>query len=165
VLRRQIDSIAEAARVDGMFDEDRLSAAGTSLHVIDEVAGDYLEVFGSLRDSGSDAIDLTGPQSHIQVAINNAEALARRVGLYYEQLTRMHRQQERLTDDRTNRRLGLLSVVSAIFLPLTLLTGIFGMNFEHMPSLSWWWAYPALIAIMVFIGIGMWRYFKHNAWI
>lgn len=165
VLRREIDSMADAARINGDFDEETLDAAGSSLHVIDEVAGDYLEVFASLRDSGSEAVDLTGPSSHIHVAINNAEALTRRVGLYYEQLTQMHRQQERLTDDRTNRRLGLLSVVSAIFLPLTLLTGIFGMNFEHMPSLSWRWAYPALIALMAFIGIGMWQYFKHNDWI
>ena len=165
VLRSEIDAMADAARINGEFDQEELDAAGSSLHVIDEVAGDYLEVFASLSDSGSDAIDLTGPHSHIQVAINNAEALTRRVGLYYEQLAQMHRQQERLTDDRTNRRLGLLSVVSAIFLPLTLLTGIFGMNFQHMPSLSWWWAYPLLMLSMLAIGFGMWRYFKRNEWI
>jgi hypothetical protein len=111
VLRREIDAMADTASVNGEFDQKELDAAGSSLHVIDEVAGDYLEVFASLSDSGSETIDLTGPHSHIQVAINNAEALTRRVGLYYEQLTQMHRQQERLTDDRTNRRLGLLSVV------------------------------------------------------
>jgi magnesium transporter len=126
------------------------------LHAIDEVAGDYLQVFASLRDSGSDAIDLSGPHSHIQIAMNNAEALSRRVQLYYDRLTQMHRTQERLTDDRTNRRLGLLSVVSAIFLPLTLVTGIYGMNFQHMPSLTWWWAYPLLLTLMVIMDIGMW---------
>jgi hypothetical protein len=165
VLRRDIETMSEMTRPDGEFDEEKLSAAGGRLHAIDEVAGDYLQVFESLRDSGSDAIDLTGPHSHIQIAINNAEALTRRVLLIYERLTQMHRAQERLTDERTSRRLGLLSVLSAIFLPLTLLTGIFGMNFEHMPSLSWWWAYPALLAVMAVIGIGMWRYFKGNEWI
>jgi magnesium transporter len=97
--------------------------------------------------------------------MNNAEALSRRVQLYYDRLTQMHRTQERLTDDRTNRRLGLLSVVSAIFLPLALLTGIYGMNFEHMPSLAWWWAYPLLLALMVAMGVSMWAYFKRNEWI
>ena len=129
------------------------------------MAGDYSQVFASLDDSASAALDLSGPHSHIQVAINNAEALTRRVQIYYERLTQMYRAQERLTDDRTNRRLGLLSVVSAIFLPLTLLTGIYGMNFQHMPSLTWWWAYTLLLILMVVTGIGMWAYFKRNEWI
>jgi len=165
VLRRDIDSISDAERASGEFDDDDLTAAVRRLRMLDEVAGDYSQVFAGLDDSASTALDLSGPHSHIQVAMNNADALTRRVQLYYERLTQMHRAQERLTDDRTNRRLGLLSVVSAIFLPLTLLTGIFGMNFQYMPSLSWWWAYPLVLASMAVIGIGMWRYFKHNEWI
>lgn len=165
VLRRQMDAISDEERSDGGIDDEELRAAGMFLHAIDEVAGDYLQVFASLRDSGSDVIDLSGPHSHIQIAMNNAEALSRRVQLSYDRLTQMHRTQERLTDDRANRRLGLLSVVSAIFLPLALLTGIYGMNFQHMPSLAWWWAYPLLLTLMVAMGISMWAYFKRNEWI
>jgi Mg2+ and Co2+ transporter CorA len=163
-LRHQMDAMSNVERPDGGFDEDELSAAGRALQAIDEVAGDYRQVFASLRDSRSSALDLSGHHSPMQVALNNAKALSRRVDLYYARLTQMHRIQDRVTDDKTNRRLGLLSVVSAIFLPLTLLTGIYGMNFEHMPSLEWWWAYPLLLILMLVIGISLWRYFKHNNW-
>lgn len=67
--------------------------------------------------------------------------------------------------DKTNRRLGVLSVMSAIFLPLTLLTGIFGMNFQHMPSLTWSWAYPALLLLMATTATVLWIYFKKADWI
>jgi Mg2+ and Co2+ transporter CorA len=164
-LRHQMDAMSDAERPDGGFDEDELSATGRSLQAIDEIAGDYRQVLASLRDSRSDALDLSGRHSPMQLALNTAKALSRRVDLYYARLTQMHRIQDRVTDDKTNRRLGLLSVVSAIFLPLTLLTGIYGMNFVHMPSLEWWWAYPLLLVVMVVVGVSMMRYFKRNNWI
>jgi magnesium transporter len=39
------------------------------------------------------------------------------------------------------------------------------MNFEHMPSLAWWWAYPLLLTLMVAMGVSMWVYFKRSEWI
>lgn len=130
-------------------------AAGARLHVIDEVAGDYSQVFTMLRDSGSDAMDLTGPHSHIQITVNNADALTRRVQMYDERMAQLQQRQVELTNDKTNRRLSVLSVLSTIFLPLTLLAGIFGMNFEHMPGLSWRWTYLALLVLMVAISVGL----------
>lgn len=77
----------------------------------------------------------------------------------------LHQRQLEFSNNKTNRRLGLLSVLSAIFLPLTLLTGIVGMNFIHMPGLSFVWAYPALLILTVIIGAGPWQYFKRSGWI
>ena len=47
--------------------------------------------------------------------------------------------------------MNLLTVVSAIFLPLTLLVGWYGMNFAHMPELQWQFAYPVVAVISVLI--------------
>jgi magnesium transporter len=63
-----------------------------------------------------------------------------------------------------NQRLTALTIISAIFLPLTLLSGIYGMNFENMPELHLHYAYPALLGIMAAIVFGLWRYFKRNGW-
>ncbi len=164
-LRRRIDMISEEASGDDDIDGTELDAANSRLHVIDVVAGDYSHVFPMLRDSDSKALDLGGDHSRIQIAAVGADAIGRRVSLYYERVAQLRQQQVQDISDKTNRRLGMLSVMSAIFLPLTLLTGIFGMNFQHMPSLTWSWAYPALLLLMATTATALWVYFKKADWI
>ena len=164
-LRQRIDTITDSADDGKGIDANALDAVNRRLHVLDEVSGDYTQVFPMLRDTNSDALDFSGHHSRIQVAISSSKALARRVKLYYTRVAQLRQQQERDADDKTNRRLGVLSVISAIFLPLTLLTGIFGMNFQHMPGLAWSWTYPALVLLMVATVGGMLWYFKRTGWI
>ena len=164
-LRLRIDAISDEATSVGRIDGTGLDTANIRLHTLDELAGDYAQVFSMLRDSNSDALDLGGHHSRIQTAIASSHALARRVKLYYERIAQLRQQQVEEVSDKTNRRLGVLSVLSAIFLPLTLLTGIFGMNFQHMPGLSWSWTYPALILLIIATVGGMWWYFKKAGWI
>jgi magnesium transporter len=57
-----------------------------------------------------------------------------------------------------------LTIVSAIFIPLTFIAGIYGMNFEHMPELQYRNGYFAVIAFMVLIVMGMIVYFKKRDW-
>ena len=57
-----------------------------------------------------------------------------------------------LVSHRTNEVMRTLTVVATIFIPLTFLAGIYGMNFEWMPELAWPWAYPTLLAVMAGIG-------------
>ena len=66
--------------------------------------------------------------------------------------------------DKTNRRLGVLTILSAIFMPMTLVAGIWGMNFELMPELAWPYAYPAALVLIVSIGIGMYLFFSKTGW-
>ena len=54
-----------------------------------------------------------------------------------------------------NSRLQILTVISAVFLPLTLLAGIYGMNFENMPELQESYGYPAVLGLMVMIAAVM----------
>ena len=58
-----------------------------------------------------------------------------------------------------------LTIVSTIFIPMTLITGIYGMNFKYMPELSWKFAYPLSLLGMISIGIGMIVYFKKKKWL
>ena len=65
---------------------------------------------------------------------------------------------------KMNRRLGVLTVLSAVFLPLTLFTGIWGMNFEDMPELTEPYAYPLALSFMLCLAFVMIYYFRKTGW-
>ncbi len=67
--------------------------------------------------------------------------------------------------NRTNEVMKVLTIVATLFIPLTFIVGIYGMNFEYMPELSWPWAYPVILGIMFFILIGMILYFRKRKWL
>lgn len=64
--------------------------------------------------------------------------------------------------NRMNEIMKILTVIATIFIPLTFIAGLYGMNFTYMPELQWRWGYFAVLAIMLLIGIGMGMYFKRN---
>ncbi len=70
-----------------------------------------------------------------------------------------------VVSNRMNEVMKTLTIVASIFIPITFLAGLYGMNFEHMPELHLRWGYPALIAAMVGVGVGMLFYFKRKGWI
>lgn len=68
------------------------------------------------------------------------------------------------SQDKTNRRLGILTILSAIFMPITLMAGIWGMNFEFMPELKLSFAYPVALGLMAALGAGMFYFFRKKGW-
>jgi magnesium transporter len=70
-----------------------------------------------------------------------------------------------LITNRLNEVMKVLTVISTIFIPLTFITGIYGMNFRHMPELEWRWSYPLALIAMTAIGIGLYRYFRRRKWL
>jgi magnesium transporter len=66
--------------------------------------------------------------------------------------------------NRMNAVMKVLTVIATIFIPLTFIVGVYGMNFHYMPELSWRWGYFATLAVMAVLGIGMALYFKRKDW-
>ena len=66
---------------------------------------------------------------------------------------------------RQNKIMTLLTVVTSIFLPLTLIAGWYGMNFRYMPELEMRFAYPAVILVSVAIVVGCLIWFKKKKWL
>lgn len=73
--------------------------------------------------------------------------------------------QVNLKSDRMNEIMKTLTIISSIFLPLTFLVGVYGMNFWWMPELSWKPAYPILMVFMLIIAVSLWVYYKRKKWI
>lgn len=67
--------------------------------------------------------------------------------------------------NRTNDVMKVLTVMASIFIPLTFIAGVYGMNFEYMPELGFTWAYPAVLATMVVVGLGLLGIFRWRGWI
>ncbi|MHA2611455.1 MAG: magnesium/cobalt transporter CorA [bacterium JZ-2024 1] len=64
--------------------------------------------------------------------------------------------------NRLNETMKILTGIATIFLPLTLVTGIYGMNFAFMPELRWRWGYPFSLALMLIIGVAFYWYLKRK---
>lgn len=66
---------------------------------------------------------------------------------------------------RTNEIMKVLTIVSTIFVPLTFICSLYGMNFEYMPELHYHWAYPIVLCIMTITAIAMLVFFRRKNWI
>ncbi|WP_310435337.1 magnesium/cobalt transporter CorA [Streptomyces sp. 3330] len=66
---------------------------------------------------------------------------------------------------RQNDDMRKISAWAAMAAVPTMIAGIYGMNFEHMPELRWVWSYPAVIALMAVLEVLLYRLFKHRGWL
>lgn len=66
---------------------------------------------------------------------------------------------------RTNDAMKVLTVVATIFIPLTFIAGVYGMNFRHMPELEHPWGYPLAMGFMGALGVGMFVAFRRRGWV
>jgi magnesium transporter len=97
----------------------------------------------------------------------------------YDHLVRLHDITESLRDlvggaldtylsvvsNRMNEVMKVLTIIATIFIPLTLIAGIYGMNFQYMPELGWRWGYPVVWLVMLTIGALMLVYFRRKRWL
>lgn len=67
--------------------------------------------------------------------------------------------------NRMNEVMKVLTIIATIFIPLTFIAGIYGMNFEFMPELKFPWSYPAVWGVMIVIGLTMVMYFRRRRWL
>jgi magnesium transporter len=67
--------------------------------------------------------------------------------------------------NKMNSVMKVLTIIATIFIPLTFIAGIYGMNFKNMPELEWRWAYPAVLLIMLIVTVVMLGYFKSKRWL
>ena len=67
--------------------------------------------------------------------------------------------------NRMNEVMKVLTIIATIFIPLTFIAGVYGMNFEAMPELKFRYGYPICLAVMVAVGVLMLFYFKRKKWL
>jgi magnesium transporter len=76
-----------------------------------------------------------------------------------------------MVSNRTNEIMRVLTVISVIFIPLTFIAGVYGMNFDtekspwNMPELEWYWGYPFALLLMFLVTLGQLMFFRRRGWL
>jgi magnesium transporter len=69
-----------------------------------------------------------------------------------------------IISNKANDIMKVLTIIATIFIPLTFIAGIYGMNFEYMPELAWKYSYPVLWGVILLVFVGMFIFFKRKKW-
>ncbi len=118
----------------------------------------------SLAELQSSVLDVSAVRRRLVAGARSLDHLARRAERGQAQLDEVHRHASLAAQGIANRRLNALTIVQAIFVPLTLLAAIYGMNFVVLPELNWAPGYFALLTLMVLIAAGEMLYFWKRGW-
>ena len=135
----------------------------TGLRKMHRILTYYIDVFGSLRQH------LHKTESRYSSDFDDIYALTERFNslssLYQSVITDLIEAYISLNGHRLNQIMKVLTVVTVIFVPLTLLVGIYGMNFENMPELKSQHGYYILLSVMSVIAIGLLYLFRRVRWL
>lgn len=112
----------------------------------------------------SQAFAIGTQREYFRDLVNNAEHALRFVNRQETRLKDLYDHYQLTLYHRTEGRLRILTILSAIFLPLTLISSIYGMNFEYIPELSRPYGYPLVLGLMVITAATMVWFFYRRGW-
>ncbi len=113
-----------------------------------------------------EAEDLFHSQSKKRLShfLRRVENLRGETRMLHEYATQISSEYQAQVDIAQNRVMKVLTIVTAIFLPLTLIAGWYGMNFRGMPLLEWQYGYPTVVVVSLLVVAGLIWYFKRKKW-
>ncbi len=141
----------------------RIQRVRRALTVIRRVGWPQREALGELARepsaflSDATRVYLRDAEQHIRQIIELADSSRELAGL----ATEIYLSQ---VGQRTNEVMKVLTLVSSIFIPLTFVAGVYGMNFQYMPELHWRLGYPLVLLAMAAIAIGLSLWFRTRGW-
>lgn len=121
------------------------------------------EVIGSLERGESSLIRET-TEIYFRDVYDHTIRVIDSIETFREMITGMLDVYLSSVSNKLNKIMMLLTIIGTIFIPLTFITGIYGMNFRYMPELYWRWGYLVVLLIMFGIGVSMLIYFKRKKW-
>ncbi len=122
------------------------------------------EVIGGLQRQESKLIT-ENTQTYIRDLYDHTIQLVDTIETFRDMLSGMLDLYMTKVSNKMNEVMKVLTIIATIFIPLTFIAGIYGMNFQHMPELGYKFAYPLVWGIMVIVAALMISYFKRKKWI
>ena len=122
------------------------------------------EVIAALDRGGSELIS-EGTQVYLRDVYDHTIQVIDTVESLRDMATGMLDMYLSSVSNKMNEVMKVLTMIATIFIPLSFLAGVYGMNFAHMPELAWELAYPALLLAMTVVGVIMLLYFRSRKWL
>ncbi len=164
-VRNQVDKLANLIYEDaGSIDVEETLTLTRKADQLISTFEDQLYCLTSLQIVESEAFSIDGLREYFQDAIRGMERILLLINRLETRLKDFYQHYQLKLQDKTNSRLRILTIISAVFLPLTLIAGIYGMNFNYMPGLEWRYAYPIALGFMIMLAIGMLLLFYRRGW-
>ena len=146
--------LTSIGRTQTLLTKIRYSAVST-LRLLSFLGGSNLVHDGNHQDL----------RHHITSLTSDITALSEHASFLSDNLTFLLDASLGLISIEQNAAMKLFSWAAVIFLPPTLVAGIFGMNFHYMPELNWHYGYPVSLLVMLVTAVGPYLYFKRRGWI
>jgi len=121
------------------------------------------EVIGGLEKSESELIDHS-TRVYLRDLFDHYLTIIDAVEIFREMLSAMLDSYRSIISEKMNSVMKVLTIIATIFIPLTFIAGVYGMNFEHMPELKQPWGYPLVWLVMLALAGVMAVYFKRKKW-
>ncbi len=143
---------------------EEISSKRSDLLTLESIVQGQLPIIETIISSDRPSKNLETTLEYFRWAAANLKSADKKLEWLEHRIDVMRSLIDMHAQDRTNRRLGRLTVLSMIFMPVTFLAGIWGMNFKAMPLLSLENGYIAALAIMILISGGMYLYYRRKGW-
>ena len=162
-----------ADRIEALEEEVSLSPRPEQLHRIHEHRRELIllrkhiwpmrEMLSAFKRSES---DLVSKETHVFIddVYDHAIRVMETVDSYRDLLSSLQDLYLSSISNRMNEVMKVLTIAASIFVPLTFIAGIYGMNFKNMPELSWPWAYAAFWAVILVMSGAMVAFFRRKGW-
>ena len=126
--------------------------------------GPLREVVDTLQDGESSLLD-ENTTKYFKDVYDHTIQVIDSVDTFREMLSGMLGTYLSTTSNRMNEAMKVLTIIATIFIPLSFVAGLYGMNFKYMPELEWRWGYFMVLLVMFTVGASMIYYFKRKNWI
>lgn len=157
-LEEAMDKAADSAQIGQIL---TLKQRISRLSIICE---DQRYCVAALQTIESDLFDISDLSEYFRDSLANLEYAIRSAGRQEAHLSELRQYYQITLQEKTSKRLRLLTILSAVFMPLFLIAGIYGMNFRYMPELTWPYSYPVVIFIMIAVAAVLLWIFYRKGW-
>jgi len=157
-LAEMLDDTPDAVTPDDILP---LKRAITRLSIQFE---DQFYCLATLQTLQATALPLTSQREGLRDIMDNQNHLARSQARLEMRLRDLYQFFLLVLQRRTDHRIRVLTVLTAVCMPLTVIAGIYGMNFRHMPELDWDYGYYVALAAMLAVAGGMMWFFHRRGW-
>ncbi len=157
-LEEQMDREPASVKINEISDKR------SELLTLESIVQGQLPIIESVFPSRQTSIIPESSYDYFKWAVTNLKSADRKLDWLEHRIEVITSSLEARGQDRMNRRLGRLTVLSMIFMPITFLAGVWGMNFESMPLLSLKYGIVIALSIMILIAVGLFVYFRRKGW-